>query len=96
LNPSYTAVSNHVQRSTLTFPAAVGVSQNWSSATGCIREPLAASGTRAMNLANIKHFAARHWTVIRDLVALTGLAVAGTLIAFKFDIFPNDCGAGPR
>jgi diguanylate cyclase (GGDEF)-like protein len=49
-----------------------------------------------MNLANIKHFAARHWTVIRDVVALTGLAVAGTLIAFKFDIFPNDCGAGPR
>jgi len=49
-----------------------------------------------MNLANIKHFAARHRTVIRDLVVLTGLAAAGALIAFKCDIFPNDCGAGTR
>jgi len=49
-----------------------------------------------MNLAEIKHFATRHRTVIRDLVVLTGLVAVATLIALKFDIFPNDCVAGPR
>jgi diguanylate cyclase (GGDEF)-like protein len=46
-----------------------------------------------MNPAGIKHFIMRHRTVIVDLVLLASLALAGSLLALKFDFFDEGTGA---